>query len=111
MATASQRRAATRKALAAQRQGRKAVPKNIHRAIKRGQIEQGYQWLNGTDPMPVKGTPEAKQAARLAALSRWNKIDPRFEAAFSQYYYHDDKLPDPADYDDEPENDDDEDEE
>jgi hypothetical protein len=30
----------------------------------------------------------------MGSYARWGKADPRFEAAFAQYWYHDDKRPD-----------------
>lgn len=99
---ASQRRANTRRALAAQRAGHRAIPElqNVRIAIIQSQVDQGYRWLNGTDPMPKQGTPEARLAARLASLSSRGKLDARFEAAFSIYWYHDDS-PEPEPDEDE----------
>jgi hypothetical protein len=68
---------------------------------------------SGQESAPAKGSPESKVLARLAGWSRWGKADPRFEAAFKQYWYHDEKKPDGPDEDDEDfddENDEDEDE-
>jgi hypothetical protein len=39
--------------------------------------------------MPRPESQEAKQAARLASLARWQKMPTEFQAAFAQYWYHD----------------------
>lgn len=44
--------------------------------------------MRGDEPMPDPGTMEARNLARLASQARWGKADPRFEAAFAQYFYH-----------------------
>jgi hypothetical protein len=81
------------------------LPKSFIKAYKQAQIDQGYRWVNGIDPMPVKGSAEAKVAASLAGKARWGKADSVFETAFSQYWYHDDMTPefdsDETYYDDE----------
>jgi hypothetical protein len=70
-----------------------------------------YDVMSGAEPMPAAGTPEANQLARMAAWGSRGKADPHFEAAFSQYWYHnkDQQPPDeddeeyPEDYEDEEE--------
>jgi hypothetical protein len=62
--------------------------------------------LEGWEPYPQPGTPEARQLARYASYSSWNKADPQYLAAFAQYFYHDElHQDDPNDeedyYDDE----------
>ena len=87
---AQRNRAKAQRATAARVRNRQTIlPKSITRPSKEAQIAQAYRWLNGTDPMPRPDTPEAKQAARMASLARWQKADPAFQAAFAQYWYHD----------------------
>jgi hypothetical protein len=38
--------------------------------------------------MPAPGSAEAKNLASLASYSAHGQADPRFEAAFSRYWYH-----------------------
>ena len=94
MATASQRRAATRRALAAQRQGRKAVPSNVHKAIKDATHAQARRWISGQDKITTVA--ERKQAARLGSLSYHHKAPPEYLPAFQQYFYHDEKKAEAA---------------
>jgi hypothetical protein len=44
--------------------------------------------MNGRQPMPAPGTAEAKNLASIASFSAHGQADPRFEAAFSRYWYH-----------------------
>lgn len=46
----------------------------------------------------------------MASLASWQKADPRFEAAFAEYWYHDKDAP-PLDDEEEEFDDDDDDEE
>lgn len=102
MATEAQRarRRAQRANVARQRTRTTILPKAFTARYRQSLIDQGYRWVNGTDPMPQHGTPEARAAGSLASLARWGKADPVFETAFAQYWYHDDKAPEP-DNDDE----------
>jgi phage terminase Nu1 subunit (DNA packaging protein) len=38
--------------------------------------------------MPAPGTAEAKNLASIASFAAHGQADPRFEAAFSRYWYH-----------------------
>jgi hypothetical protein len=38
--------------------------------------------------MPAPGTLEARNLASIASFSAHGQADPRFEAAFSRYWYH-----------------------
>jgi hypothetical protein len=44
--------------------------------------------MNGRQPMPAPGTLEARNLASIASFSAHGQADPRFEAAFSRYWYH-----------------------
>jgi hypothetical protein len=87
---AQRARARAQRATAARVRNRTTIlPKAVTRQSRQAQIDQGYRWLNGTDPMPRPESAEARQAARLAALARWQKAPYEFQAAFQQYWYHD----------------------
>lgn len=103
---AQRARSRAQRATAARVRNRETIlPKSITGPSRQAQIEQGYRWLNGTDPMPQSNTREARQAARLASWARWNKVDPAFEAAFKGFWYHDNQS---LNEDDEYEDDEDE---
>lgn len=76
---------------------RTVLPKSITAPSRKAAIEYGNYMLAHPNELPPKGSLEGKQLARLASWARHGKADPRFEAAFSMYWYHDDKLPDLAD--------------
>lgn len=44
--------------------------------------------MNGQEPMPEPGTREANNLASMASFGAHGQADPRFEAAFSRYWYH-----------------------
>jgi hypothetical protein len=44
--------------------------------------------IAGREPRPDSGSRESKNLASLASKARWGKADPKFEAAFSGYWYH-----------------------
>jgi hypothetical protein len=44
--------------------------------------------MSGRQPMPAPGTAEAKNLASIASFAAHGQADPRFEAAFSRYWYH-----------------------
>lgn len=56
--------------------------------------------LAGREPYPAQGSREAKNLARMAALARHGKADPKFEAAFSRYWYHKNDEKNEADIED-----------
>ncbi len=72
----------------------KVVPKATRRAVIGGGSDFVNRVLSGNEPMPAMGTPEARQLARNASYAKWGKADPRFLAAFEQYFYHDEKRKD-----------------
>jgi hypothetical protein len=49
--------------------------------------------LNGSIPEPEPGTAEARSLARMASLARWGRADPRYQRAWSKYFYHIDDVP------------------
>lgn len=116
MATEAQRarRRSQRQTAVRVRTGRTILPKAITGPSKQARIDYGYRVLNGENPRPAKGTPEARQLARIASDASWGKADPVFLPAFQEYFYHDESLPDEPDEADEyyePDDEDDEDEE
>ena len=62
--------------------------------------------MSGREPMPAQGTAEAKNLASLASYASRGRADPRFEAAFSQYWYHFKDAQTPADEEEMPPEDD-----
>lgn len=96
MATEAQRarRRAQRATAARVRNKTTILPKAFARASRARQEQYANDVIAGREPMPEPMTAEAKQLARMASYARWQKADPRFEIAFSQYWYHDnDALP------------------
>jgi hypothetical protein len=94
--TANERRAAQRRNARIQRANR-AVPREqqirqIDLSVRQAVFSQRVNWANdvmaGREPMPAPGTAEAKNLASLASYSSRGQADPRFEAAFSRYWYH-----------------------
>lgn len=79
------------------------LPKNIRIASKKATIKYGYYMLDHPNELPPKGSLEGKQLARLASWASHGKADPRFEAAFSMYWYKDDTADDTVDEDEEEE--------
>jgi hypothetical protein len=67
----------------------KVLPKSITEPYRKRLAAHAYDVMAGRAPAPAKGTLEARQLARLASLARHGKADPRFEAAFKQYWYND----------------------
>lgn len=88
MATAEQRarRRAQRETAKAVKEHRRQLPSGIRERVREAMFNYGHRVLAGEESRPEKGTPEAKQLARLASLARWNKADPEFEA-FEEYFY------------------------
>lgn len=94
--SASERRAAQRRNARIQRANRdlrreqqtRQVDLNIRQAVFTARTNYGMRVMNGREPMPAPGTLEAKNLASLASFSAHGLADPRFEAAFSRYWYH-----------------------
>lgn len=70
------------------KQYEKVLPKSItSRAIRtREDYLQGV--LSGQIPEPASGSDEEKSLASAASKARWGKADPRYEAAWSKFWYH-----------------------
>lgn len=103
-----------RESRAAKKAGRtpaRRLSKQITQRAREAATKYGYRVLNGEDPYPAKGTMEARQLAHLAGKARWGKADEQFLVAFQQYFYHDEKSPQPEETDEEYYEDEDEDEE
>lgn len=95
--SASERRAAQRRtakivranrAISDRRQQTRFVDLNIRQAVFAARTDYGNRVMHGQEPMPAAGTLEAKNLASLASFSAHGQGDPRFEAAFSRYWYH-----------------------
>lgn len=94
--SASERRAAQRRNARIQRANRdlrreqqtRQIDLNIRQAVFTARTNYGMRVMNGQEPMPAPGTLEAKNLASLASFSAHGLADPRFEAAFSRYWYH-----------------------
>lgn len=94
--SASERRAAQRRNARIQRANRdlrreqqtRVIDLNIRQAVFTARTNYGMRVMNGQEPMPAPGTLEAKNLASLASFSAHGLADPRFEAAFSRYWYH-----------------------
>lgn len=119
MATSEQRsrRAAQRATAKAVRQARShgaryqpRVSRETRAAVRAGEISYVNAVLEGRLPEPAPGSPEAKQLARYASYGSRGKADPRFEAAFSKYWYHKKDKGNEADVEDEADYEDEEDE-
>ena len=94
--TAAERRAAQRRTAKIVRQNRalrreqqtRIVDLNIRQAVYAARLDYATRVMNGQEPMPAQGTPEAKNLASIASFSAHGQADPQFEAAFSRYWYH-----------------------
>lgn len=94
--SASERRAAQRRTARIVRQNRelrreqqtRITDLNIRQAVFAARNDYGMRVMNGQEPMPAPGTLEARNLASLASFSAHGQADPRFEAAFSRYWYH-----------------------
>lgn len=87
--SASDRRRAQR-ALAESRRNRERniLPSALKGQARAARDKYGNDVIAGREPRPEPGTREAKNLARMASLASHGKADPRFEAAFSGYWYH-----------------------
>lgn len=94
--SASERRAAQRRTARIVRQNRelareqqtRIVDLNIRRRVFQARQDYAMRVMRGQEPMPTQGTLEAKNLASIASFSAHGQADPRFEAAFSRYWYH-----------------------
>lgn len=108
--SASERRAAQRRNARIQRANRnlrreqqtRQIDLSIRQAVFTGRTNYGMRVMNGQEPMPAPGTLEAKNLASLASFSAHGLADPRFEAAFSRYWYHFKNAQTPADEEENP---------
>jgi hypothetical protein len=88
--TPAERRRAQRENVRARREGRLRL-ESVTRGARQGRLDYADRVIAGQEPMPEKGTREAKNLGGLAAKARWGKADPRYEKAFSQFWYHKDE--------------------
>lgn len=94
--TAKERRAAQRANARIQRANRAVAREqqiritnvNVRQAVWNARVSWANDVMSGREPMPAPGTAEAKNLASLASYSAHGQADPRFEAAFSRYWYH-----------------------
>lgn len=103
--SASERRAAQRRNARIQRANRnlrreqqtRVIDLNIRQAVFQARVNYANDVMSGREPMPAPGSAEAKNLASLASYSAYGLADPRFEAAFSRYWYHFKDAQTPAD--------------
>lgn len=73
------------------RAGRSILPRNLIRPVRSRITRVQENWVKEqlrTGATYPDGSLEAKQLARWASYASWGKADPRYEGAFSQYWYH-----------------------
>jgi hypothetical protein len=68
------------------------IDQRIRAAVFQGRVDYANSVLNGQNPMPAKGSAESKNLASLASFASRGRADPRFEAAFSRYWYHNKEI-------------------
>lgn len=103
--SASERRAAQRRTARIVRQNRalrreqqtRIVDLNIRQAVFQARASYAADVMAGREPMPVPGSAESKNLAAMASYASRGQADPRFEAAFSRYWYHFKEAQTPAD--------------
>ena len=76
------------------------IPSGTKAGARAAREAYGHRVMAGTDPRPPKGSREGKNLARLAALAKTGKVDPAFEAAFKDYWYHKNDEKNEADIED-----------
>jgi hypothetical protein len=94
--SANERRAAQRRNARIQRANRQVsrerqtrqIDLGIRQAVFNARVNWANDVMSGRIAMPEPGTLEAKNLASLASYSAHGQADPRFEAAFSRYWYH-----------------------
>jgi len=94
--TARERRAAQRRTAKIVRANRelkrdqqtRIISQNVRQTIWNARVNWANDVMSGREPMPAPGTLEAKNLASLASYAAHGQADPRFEAAFSRYWYH-----------------------
>lgn len=73
------------------RAGKSVLPKSITSPVRTRGTRIQQEWVREqlrTGAQYPPGSLEAKQLARWASFASHGKADPRYEAAFSQYWYH-----------------------
>lgn len=103
--SASERRAAQRRTARIVRQNRalrreqqtRIVDLNIRQAVFQARASYAADVMAGREPMPAPGSAESKNLAAMASYASRGQADPRFEAAFSRYWYHFKEAQTPAD--------------
>jgi hypothetical protein len=86
---AQRARARAQRATAARVRTRtRILPKAFTAPSKQAQINYARAVLRGDIARPSRESPEGRQLARMASLASWQKVDPAFEQAFSEYWYH-----------------------
>jgi hypothetical protein len=73
------------------------IDSNVRQAVFNARVNWANDVMSGREPMPAPGTAEAKNLASLASYASRGQADPRFEAAFSRYWYHFKEAQTPAD--------------
>lgn len=63
--------------------------KRITGASRRAQESYARDVLSGRVREPEKDSPEGKQLARMASLSKYGKADAAFQDAWAKFWYHD----------------------
>lgn len=64
------------------------MPPAVRQNIFQSRVDYANRVIAGDEPMPAAGTAEANNLASMASFAAWGRADPRFEAAFSRYWYH-----------------------
>ena len=64
------------------------IDTSVRQAVWNARVNWANDVMSGREPMPAPGSAEAKNLASLASYSAHGQADPRFEAAFSRYWYH-----------------------
>jgi hypothetical protein len=107
--SASERRAAQRRTARIVRANRelrreqqtRITDLGVRQAVWNARVNWANNVMSGREPMPAPGTAEAKNLASLASYSAHGQADPRFEAAFSRYWYHFKDAQQPEEYEEE----------
>jgi hypothetical protein len=76
------------------------IPRSTKAGARAAREAYGHRVMAGTDPRPPKESREGKNLARLASLAKVGKVDPAFEEAFKDYWYHKDDEKNEADIED-----------
>jgi hypothetical protein len=73
------------------------IDTSVRQAVWNARVNWANDVMSGREPMPAPGSAEAKNLASLASYASRGQADPRFEAAFSRYWYHFKEAQTPAD--------------